>query len=199
GASAALIVACVGQLGEAGFTRQLLIPQTEGVAGNGVVDQGAPQTVVVGISIFSSRRIRAGVEVTQIGGQFPGTQIDSVLQANEVLLIPVIQCAVIILCSQVVHDLIVGASNGEAFGLRHSSSIAILIWTQITPTISGTAGVLPQLSGCQGQAIDILGGNLCTFEELRQQAGVVGNQHWSVRAQSTDMQFSLGHTCLQSG
>src|SRR5690606_5137606 len=60
----------------------------------------------------------------------------------------------------------------------------------------GTANGVLDLTSGQGQVVDFVGGDLATFEQLRQQAAVVGYQDRQFRRQGADARLGLGETNL---
>src|SRR5471032_787850 len=194
---------------EAAVVADALVTQHERLTAQGVGEHGRPGGVVdftrvTSVATVVVERV-AGVAVLADGVAVEVTQVSlerlvvrdwqNVNQAEEVLLVVVLQLRVVVLQRQVFGDFPVATGETEfvaaASTTGHSQGRAVAGSTAV--------GVLQFTSG-QGQAVDVLGRDDATVKGLRCHTAVVGQQNWQLWRQSTtDMQFGLGNTELQVG
>src|SRR5690606_3206723 len=161
----------------------------QGVTRQAVAGQCAPQPVVDLLAVagppFTVPAVSAGIEVAQVAGQLAAAQHEIVAQAHEVLLIVVVQSAEVVLGDQIPGDRVV------ATGEQEIAFLGATLGGQAGTVAGGAAGSLVQVAQVQGQALQVLAGQLCTLEGLRQQAAIVADQHRQAGLQGTDAHFGL--------
>ncbi|MNS60872.1 hypothetical protein D3C72_938830 [compost metagenome] len=122
-------------------------------------------------------------------------------QAEEVLLVEVVQLAVVVLQQQLLAGLVIGAGEVEVVAVAALGAAAVGPGDAQGAQVGGVApaGVL-QLAGGQGEVADVVGGQLGAFIGQRQQAGVVGHHHRQLGLQSAVAQLATGnaHLCRQA-
>ncbi len=99
-----------------------------------------------------------------------------VYQAEELLLVIILQVGVVVLNGQVFCDLVIAASELEVIGTFGTTT-----QRQVIVVGGRTTGSLGQFTRCQRQAVDFLGRDDATLEGLRQQTTVVRYEDWQVR------------------
>src|SRR5690606_11812441 len=202
--------AAVVQIDEVAVATHLLITDTCRVVAQLVGEHRAHCTVVDftavihatgNIAIGATAGTAVGamgvtVEVAQVGHQLTGTQVHGVDGTDEVLVVVILQLAKVVLRDQVIAELGITTHVLEAVhvGIGRAAADAQAF------VVGRVAAVgLVEVTGMQGQVIDLPGGQHRTAVGLRQQAAVVANHDRQVRLQSAaQLQYCLGNLGLGS-
>ncbi len=168
---------------------------------HGVIDLtiGTPPATVTVEAVtrfmVSVGTIGGGVEPAQVSlERLVLVDLVDVQQAQEVLFVEVFEVGVVVLEGQVLGSFPVTAGVEELVAV-----LACAVDAHAGVVARRTAALLLKLAACEGQVVDILGGDGATLEELRCNPAVVTHQNWQVGCQSiTQLQLGLGDFDLGS-
>lgn len=141
--------------------------------------------------------VGAAVEGAQVGLQDARANLPVVDQAEEVLLVEVVQVAVVVLQGQVLVDLVVATRVVELVAVARTGAAAVGAGDAQAAVVGGVTalGVL-QLAGNQGEVLEVGRGDLAALEGDRQQAAVVVGDHRQLRLQGAVAELGVGHLGL---
>ncbi|MNN28464.1 hypothetical protein D3C81_1420360 [compost metagenome] len=173
-----------------------LVAQAESMAVvQAVGDQAAEGAVVDPAAapitgVLADRQAQVGFQAVLGDGRLA-------LQAEEVLIVDILQLAVVVAGGPARSELVVQAAQMEMIRLRRPGETAVAVeQRQVAGACLVALADLVQPPQVEGQAAHLAGSQQATLEHLREQAAVVGLHRGQLRHQGTDLQLRAGDAQL---